>query len=366
MTRGLATSSSRTKDSFYEMKKQQRSQSQQQPQQQQQQQQQQQRQQQQNKSDTKSKSKTNEVAEEGGAEQTQTVDENAVIVEVTEVTFEHLVLLSPVPVLLEFYLPTEPVSQEMSRKLEQAVLKVKPGIRLARVNAQTEAGLVSAFKLKTVPTVIAFYGGRPLHAFANVPNDRELTSLINKLLKIGGSENVAIMVEEANALLEQGKLNEAAAIFRDIAQNQQLKAEAVGIAGLARVALKEGNLELAQELVNNIKKQYPTDVNNPEVVKAISSVELAAQSKNVAPIKELQEKVAQNPNDLEAHYNLAVGYLSLGQQENAINELLEIIKRDKYWADNKAKEMLTKIFDSLGSDHEVTKKARRRLSNLWF
>jgi hypothetical protein len=76
--------------------------------------------------------------------------------------------------------------------------------------------------------------------------------LINKLLKIGGSENVAIMAEEANALLEQGKLNEAAAIFRDIAQNQQLKAEAVGIAGL-------GNDKLSLSLSNHTITQSHCD-----------------------------------------------------------------------------------------------------------
>ena len=131
--------------------------------------------------------------------------------------------------------------------------------------------------------------------------------------------------------------------------------------------------------MKTLKAQYPKDLHLPEVARAISTVELRAEfaktqgegaetdpKKIKAQQEELRQKLKADPNDHQARYDLAFSLFSIGQVEPAIDEVLELIKRDKHWNEEAARKLLLKIFDALGPTSDLTKKTRQRFASVWF
>jgi len=142
--------------------------------------------------------------------------------------------------------------------------------------------------------------------------------------------------------------------------------EPFALAGLAQCALKEGNAQIAQELADQITSNYESLVKHPKIKQVLSMVELQSTPQTNANIDDLLTKLTNNPNDLETRYDLALHYQSMKRYQDAANELFNIIKTNKEWNNQAAKQTLLKLFDSLGTDHEITVKGRKRLNNLWF
>lgn len=232
------------------------------------------------------------------------------------------------------------------------------------VSAYPEAA--ADLQIKAFPATIALYRNRMLTNFGGVPSDKQLEGVFEQLLRVAGASSVKLMMDKANLLLEEGNIPDAAKVFTEILSDTSLKSEAIALAGLARCALKEGNLESAQEIAAAIKTRYPKDLQNPEVVKAITSVELAAEAGSPDDLQDLQKQVDANPNDPELRYNLGVKYSAVGKNEQAVDELLMSIRKDKQWKEQAARKHLLKIIESLGNDNDLALKSRRRLSALWF
>lgn len=256
----------------------------------------------------------------------------------------------------------------MYTKLASRVNLYKGSLRLGRLNVEEYSTLAGQLKITHIPTTFGFYKGQPIANINGLPADEQLDQFIDLLLKFGGSEEVQTILEHANQLLEEDKVDEAMQRFQELLNKPILKAEAQALSGLARCTLKKGNLEEAVELVDIIKQNYHLELGIPEVVKAISAVELALNTQNMGStsITELEELVKNEPNNLQAKYDLANLYWSSGNREAAMNRLFELLKKDKNWNDQAARKLLLKIFETLGPDHPATVAGRRRFSNIWF
>lgn len=125
-----------------------------------------------------------------------------------------------------------------------------------------------------------------------------------------------------------------------------LKSEAQALAGLARCAMAEKDTKAAAELVSAIRRSYPDALEDPEVRQAVSAVDLVADG-GAAPggVQELEAKVKAAPADLDARLALATALFAAGSHSRAIDEALELLKRDKGWKEGAAKNLLMKIFD---------------------
>lgn len=243
-------------------------------------------------------------------------------------------------------------------------------VRLARLNVNVEQELAMALKLTQIPTVFGVFSGGIVSSFVGVPDDNTLDNFSSLMVRVGGHEELVAMSNDANAALERGEMEAARNIFQEILHANHLGAEALALAGLIRCAVKEGKLDEAEELAHVIQTSYPKDANAPEVLQALTALELAKSTGSTAAsglsIEELKSKIEANPTDFESRLALASTYWSTSQQQAAINTLLDAIKLDKHWNDDAAKKLLFKFFDSLGSDHPLTLTSRKRFGLIWF
>ncbi len=147
------------------------------------------------------------------------------------------------------------------------------------------------------------------------------------------------LLKEGERLLNDGKINEAAALFKKIMEQKLLRAEAQGYAGLARCALAEKKLPLAVELIDTIRKKYKADLDLPEIKKAVTAVDtMLAQSGPSSPEEaEWLNKIKQNPSDLDARYKLAEVFFQAGKYQLSLDQCFEIIKKEKHWQDEAAR-----------------------------
>jgi putative thioredoxin len=103
-----------------------------------------------------------------------------------------------------------------------------------------------------------------------------------------------------------------------------------------------------------------------EIAAAISAVELSEQGQESGDIEELRSNIEANGKDHQSRFDLAAALYGQGQNEAAIDELLELFRRDKKWDDEAARKQLVKIFEALGSTDLLTVSGRRQLSSLMF
>jgi putative thioredoxin len=238
---------------------------------------------------------------------------------------------------------------------------------LGKLNIDKNPELVESLQVSQIPTVFALYNMKPIGNFVGVPTDSSFQEFIDMLLKKGGENNVHKYLVEAEQFLKEEKIAEATKIYKELLEQKNLKAESFGLAGLARCALAEKQLDLAQQLIQTIKDKFHPDIDHPEIKKAIAAVDLAIQSAPLAKEQQdLIDKIKQNPNDLQIRYDLALSYFQNGRYSQALEECFEIIKRDKYWNSEAARKLCLKIFDALGPKNELVKSARKKLSSLLF
>src|SRR5205085_10777341 len=135
------------------------------------------------------------------------------------------------------------------------------------------------------------------------------------------------------------------------------------LAGLARCYVETGALEQAEQtlaLVPEAKR------NDSAVAAARAALDLATQAKSLGPLAELEQKVAADPLDYQARFDLALALNGKGRRPDALEHLLAIVKRDRKWNDDAARKQLVQFFDAWGPTDEATIEGRKRLSSILF
>jgi len=254
----------------------------------------------------------------------------------------------------------------VTQKLEQIVKQHDGLLRLAKVNVDTQPDITAQMQIEVVPTIYTLFSGRTIEMLSGIPDDSKLEEATEKLFKLAGGKGVKPSLQAAEQALEAGNVGQAAFLFSEILNNKQLKSEAVALAGLSLCALAEGKVTVAKALVQTIRDNHKDDLNNAIVKKALSAADLASTAESGTDVEELENKVKQNPDDLQAMIDLATRYSSLGKAEQAIDMALKSIRKDKHFDEQAARKLLLKIFESLGPDNPLTISGRKRLSSLWF
>lgn len=245
-------------------------------------------------------------------------------------------------------------------------------MRLAKLNVDLVPEIAQAVQVKSLPTVMLVHKGKLVDQFQGVLPDAKLKEFIQKAVDLcGGGPQGPKALEEAAALLANGDVTGATEAYVALMSLPELAASAK--AGLALCALKEGNLSVATDLVADIQKAHPGDLQKPTVRKAVSAVRLAKEFPEAASARsesDLRAELERNPSDHGTRFALAQTLLQQDDSEAAVNELLLILKRDKTFAvemaqgNRSVREVLLQVFEALGNDHDVTKKGRRRLANI--
>jgi putative thioredoxin len=136
------------------------------------------------------------------------------------------------------------------------------------------------------------------------------------------------------------------------------------LAGMAKCYLKAEKIDKAREIIDKISDELSGDENIRSV---ISAVELAeASSSSTDDTENLREISENDPNNLQAKFNLGIALYGNGEAEASIDTLIEIIKENRDWQDGEARQQLLKIFEAHGPTDPITILGRRKLSSVLF
>ena len=266
-----------------------------------------------------------------------------------------------VPVIVDFWAPWCGPCKTLGPALETAVKAAGGKVKMVKVNVDENQRIAAQLRIQSIPTVYAFWQGQPVDGFQGALPASELKTFIERVSALAGDGGLADAIEAAEQMLAEGAATDAAETFAAILGEEPNNGAAY--AGLIRSRLALGQIDQAQGLA---------DAASPEIAKtkefdaARAQIELARQAANAGPETELRVAVEANPNDHQARFDLAQALHASGKVDEAVDELLELFRRDREWNDGAARTQLLTIFDALKPQDPIVLKGRRRLSSMIF
>ncbi len=273
-----------------------------------------------------------------------------------------------VPVLVDFWATWCGPCKTLTPTLEKVVRAAAGRLKLVKIDIDKNQGLVRqlaqlGLPMQSVPTVAAFWQGQIADLFQGAQPESEVKRFVEALLKAtGGSMPAADLLAEAKASLEQGDAQAAGELFSALLQEEPENPDAWG--GLIRSLLALGQEDDAAHALTQVPEKF---ADHAEVAGARSALMLAQEGREAkSQLTSLQARLAADPADHQARYDLATALNASGQREEAADALLEILRRNRSWNEDAARLQLLKFFEAWGSDEPATGAARRRLSAILF
>ena len=229
------------------------------------------------------------------------------------------------------------------------------------MNIDEHPAIPGQMGIQSIPAVIAFSNGQPVDGFMGALPESQVMAFLERLTKgtVGAEEKD--LLKSAEAALAEGNAAGAAEIYAQLLTEDGGNVQA--LAGLTRCYVETGALEQAKQtlaLVPEAKR------NEAAVAAARAALEIAEQAKSLGPMAELEEKVAADPLNHQARFDLAVALNAKGKREDAVKHLIEIVKRDRKWNDDGARKQLVQFFEAWGATDPATIEGRKRLSSILF
>jgi putative thioredoxin len=265
------------------------------------------------------------------------------------------------PVLIDFWAPWCGPCKQLTPILEKVVRAAKGKVKLVKMNIDDHPAIPGQMGIQSIPAVIAFVNGQPADGFMGALPEGQVTAFLERLTKDKIGDETGDMLKLADAALVEGNAAQAAEIYAQILQEDSANVHA--LAGLARCYVETGAIEQAKQtlaLVPEAKR------NEAPVAAARAALEVAEQASSVGPIAELEHKVLGNPLDHQARFDLAVALNAKGRRDEAVEHLMEIVKRDRKWNDDGARKQLVQFFEAWGPADESTVGGRKRLPSILF
>jgi putative thioredoxin len=237
----------------------------------------------------------------------------------------------------------------------------KGKVKLVKMNIDEHPAIPGQLGIQSIPAVIAFVNGQPADGFLGALPESQVIAFLERLTKerIGGETKD--LLAAADAALARGDAAGAAEMYATILG--QDGANIPALAGLARAYVATGALDQAKQTLAMVPEGKR---NEAPVAAARAALELAEQAKSLGPIAELEQKVAANPLDHQARFDLALSLNAKGRRQDAVDHLLEIVRRDRKWNDDGARKQLVQFFEAWGPTDEATVAGRKRLSSILF
>jgi len=271
-----------------------------------------------------------------------------------------------VPVIVDFWATWCGPCKTLTPILEGVVTKARGAVRLVKIDVDKNQELAAQLRIQSIPTVYAFKNGQPVDAFQGALPESQVQHWVDQLIAQHGGGIEPSPIEQALAAADEafdaGDIAGAGAIYAQVLNQDATNAKA--LAGMTRCYLKGTRLDKARALVDQISDELRAD---DEIRAVISALELAEAGASAAgELDDLRARLAENPADLQVRFDLAVALYGSGDAPAAIDELVEIIRRNREWNEDAARQQLLKIFEALGFSDPVTVAGRRKLSSVLF
>jgi putative thioredoxin len=262
------------------------------------------------------------------------------------------------PVIVDFWATWCGPCRQLGPALEKAVLAAKGKVKLVKVDIDKNPQFAGQLRVQSIPAVFAFSGGRPVDGFMGALPDSQVKQFIDRLASQAPANETDELLAMAKESLEVGDIGGAAQAYAQVLQGDPENVKALG--GLAKVYLTGGDAERARE----VAAMAPADARDADLDSVRAALALADEAP--AETTEFEQRLAKDADDHEARFEVAKAQAAHGAWQEAADNLLTIIERDRTWNDEAARKQLLTIFEAAGAGSDITRLGRRRLSSILF
>ena len=290
----------------------------------------------------------------------------SLVKEVSEATFMQDVVEASKerPVIVDFWAPWCGPCKTLGPQLEEAVKATNGAVTMVKVNVDDNQGIAGQMQVQSIPTVFAFANGQPVDGFQGAVSASEIKAFVERVVAANGGEvesGLDSAIASAEQMLEEGDFDAAIETFSAILEEDSNNAKVY--VGLIKCHIAIGDLDQAEAILNGA----PIEISKSQELEPVyAQIELAKQARDAGPINDLALLVEKKPDDHDARFKLAQALHGAGQIEDAVDQLLELFKRDSEWNDRAAKSQLFIIFEALEANDPIVLNGRRKLSSLIF